>query len=215
MGSYRGPKCRLCRREGARLYLKGERCYTKKCAVERRRAQDGRVFPPGQHGQMPRRVSDYSLQLRQKQKMRRIYGLMERQFRNYFRDALRARGVTGEVFLATLERRLDNVVYRLGLASSRRQARTLVCQKHFEVNGTVTNIPSCILRPGDVVSVRQKSRKILPIAAAVERFESSSTPGWMEIDRKKLEGKILAVPERSQIDTQVNEQLVVEYYSRA
>lgn len=215
MGSYRGPKCRLCRREGTRLYLKGERCYTKKCAVERRRAQDGRVFPPGQHGQMPRRVSDYSWQLREKQKMRRIYGLMERQFRNYFRDALRARGITGEVFLATLERRLDNVVYRLGFASSRREARTLVTHKHFEVNGTATNIPSFIMRPGDVVSVRQKSRKVLPIQTALERSQSSSVPAWVEIDSKKMEGKVVSIPERSQIDTQVNEQLVVEFYSRA
>ena len=210
-----GAVCRLCRREGSRLYLKGERCYTKKCSVERRRSQDGRVFPPGQHGQMPRRVSDYSFQLREKQKMRRIYGLAERQFRNYFRDALRERGVTGEVFLATLERRLDNIVYRLGFASSRREARTLVSHKHFEVNGRTTNIPSCILRPGDVVTVRSKSRKILPIAAALERSQSSTIPAWMEVDRQKMEGKVLAHPERSQIDTQVNEQLVVEFYSRA
>jgi small subunit ribosomal protein S4 len=215
VASYRGPKCRLCRREGTRLYLKGERCYTKKCSVERRRSQDGRVYPPGQHGQVPRRVSDYSWQLREKQKVRRTYGLMERQFRNYFRDALRARGVTGEVFLATLERRLDNVVYRLGFASSRREARTLVCHRHFEVNGRTTNVPSCILRPGDVVAVRQKSRKVQPITAALERSQSSRVPSWIEVDTEKLQGKILALPERSQIDTQVNEQLVVEFYSRA
>jgi small subunit ribosomal protein S4 len=197
------------------MYLKGARCYTKKCAVERRRSQDGRVYPPGQHGQMPRRVSDYSLQLREKQKMRRIYGLMERQFRNYFRTALSARGITGEAFLGMLERRLDNIVYRLGFASSRREARTLVGHRHFLVNGRGTNIPSRLLRPGDVVSVREKSRNVLPISAAAERASESRVPAWIEVDRKKMQGRVLSIPERAQIDTQVNEQLIVEFYSRA
>jgi len=200
--------CRLCRREGAKLFLKGERCYTRKCAFERR------GYPPGQHGQTrPGKIKEYGAQLREKQKLRRIYGIRETQLRIYLREAMRRRGVTGEILLQLLESRLDNVVYRLGFASSRRQARELVSHGHFLVNGRKVNTPSYLLKPGDVIEVTEKSKNILPI---VEALESSGgrVPPWLSLDAEARRGTILSLPLRDEIDTQVDETLIVEFYSR-
>jgi small subunit ribosomal protein S4 len=213
MGSVRDPKCKMCRREGAKLFLKGDRCMTKKCSVERRRSQDGRVFPPGQHGQVPRRITDYARQLRAKQKMRRVYGVREKQFRRYYHLAERARGVTGDALLQALERRLDNIVYRLGLAVSRRQARQLISHRHFAVNDRPVNIPSYQLRDGDVITVRERSRRMEHFAQVAEGG-GRRIPEWLEFDAKQLTGKLVAIPERSQIDTPIDELPVVEFYSR-
>jgi len=208
MARYTDPVCRLCRREGAKLFLKGSRCYTKKCAFERRPS------PPGQHGVRRRKVGDYGLQLREKQKVRRIYRILERQFRGYFDVAESRPGVTGENLLRLLELRLDNVVFRLGLASSRDQARQLVGHGHFEVNGRPTNIPSFQVKQGDKVAVRESRRDREPFKVAKESLRSVQVPDWLTIDPATLTGTIAAAPRRDQMPLELNEQLVVEYYSR-
>ena len=208
MARYTDPVCRLCRREGAKLFLKGSRCYTKKCAFERRPS------PPGQHGVRRRKVGDYGLQLREKQKVRRIYRILEKQFRNYFDAAESRPGVTGENLLRLLELRLDNVVFRLGIAASRDQARQLVGHGHFAVNGRPTNIPSFQLKPGDAVAVRESHREREPFKIAKETLRSVAVPEWLSVDPATLSGTIAALPRRDQMPLELNEQLVVEYYSR-
>ncbi|MBP6964806.1 MAG: 30S ribosomal protein S4 [Armatimonadetes bacterium] len=201
--------CRLCRREGAKLFLKGDRCYTRKCAFERR------PYAPGQHGQAIRRkVKEYGVQLREKQKLRRIYGVTEGQFRGYMREAMRQVGITGEVLLQLLELRLDNAVYRLGFASSRRQARELVSHAHFTVNGRKVNTASYMLKPGDVVEVKEASRGIQPVVQSLESSSGARTPEWMESNAEARRGAIIRVPTRQEIDTDVHETLIVEFYSR-
>jgi small subunit ribosomal protein S4 len=200
--------CRLCRREGAKLFLKGTRCYTKKCSFERR------PTPPGQHGVRRRKVGDFGLQLREKQKIRRVYGVLERQFRNYFREAQTHQGVTGEWLLRSLELRLDNVVYRMGLASSRAQARQLVGHGHLAVNGRSTNIPSFQVKPGDRIEVRESRRSREPFKLAKETLKSHQAPEWLTVDAASLSGTISASPSRDQMPLDLNEQLVVEFYSR-
>lgn len=203
------PVCRLCRREGVKLFLKGEKCVTK-CTLDRRN-----MTPPGQHGMARRRkVSDYGIQLRAKQRARRLYGVLETQFRGYFARAERSQGVTGTVLLQELERRLDNVVYRLGFAASRPEARQLVSHRHFNVNGRPVNIPSYRVRPNDVVSVREKSRKAQPITQAQELIQGRPIPDWLSLDAAKLSGSVIRLPERTEMDAFIDEQLIVEYYSR-
>lgn len=209
MARYTDARCRQCRREGVRLFLKGDRCYTPKCAVERR------TYPPGQHGQGRRRkMSDYGLQLREKQKLRKIYGVLERQFRGYFERAERRPGVTGESLLQLLELRLDNVVYRLGFAGSRSQARQLVSHAHFRVNGRMVNVASYATKPGDVIEVRGSSRQLEPIQVSLSAVGSRRMPEWLELELENLRGRILSLPRREDIDVEAQEQLVVEYYSR-
>lgn len=210
MSRYIGPVCRLCRREAGKLYLKGAKCYGKSCPVEKR------AYPPGQHGQTQtrRKVQNYGLQLREKQKARRIYGVLEKQFHNYFEEAERHKGVTGEELLRLLERRLDNVVYRLGLARSRKEARQLVTHRHFAVNGRTVNVPSFLVRAGDTISVRDGSREEPPIVAALQEARGRRTPAWLEFDAEQMRGRVLWLPTRDEIDTGINEQLIVEFYSR-
>ena len=208
MARYTASVCRLCRREGAKLYLKGSRCYTKKCAFERRPS------PPGQHAVRRRKVGEYGLQLREKQKVRRVYGILERQFRNYYRVASTHSGVTGEALLRTLELRLDNVTYRMGFATSRAQARQLVGHGHFAVNGRPTNIPSFQLKPGDKVEVRESRRSREPFKTAKETLKNHQAPEWLSIDAATLSGTVADFPRRDQMPLDLNEQLVVEYYSR-
>ena len=212
MARYIGPVCKLCRREGEKLFLKGQRCFTPKCAFERR------SYPPGEHGRdsqfRRRRVSDYSRQLREKQKTRRIYGVSERQFRRYYRTAVQQRGLTGVNLLRMLERRLDNVVYRLGMAESRQQARLLVTHGHFNVNGRRTDIPSMLVETGDLIEVREGSQKRPYFKEVGDVAEAKTVPVWLERDLKDLSGKISKMPERADIDANLNEQLIVEYYSR-
>ncbi|MGE3153164.1 MAG: 30S ribosomal protein S4 [Nitrospiraceae bacterium] len=208
MARYRGPVCRLCRREGEKLFLKGSRCMTEKCAIERR------SYPPGQHGQGRQRTTDYSTQLREKQKLRRIYGLQERQFRGVFQRAERRTGVTGEILLALLESRLDNVVYRLGFAVSRKQARQLVGHGHVSVNGRKVDIPSQVLKTGDVVEVRPGSREITTVLSAMDAVDSRGVPAWLELERAAFRGTVKATPTKQDAAVPVNEQLVVELYSR-
>ncbi|UCH35425.1 MAG: 30S ribosomal protein S4 [Armatimonadota bacterium] len=208
MARYRDARCRQCRREGVRLYLKGDRCYTPKCAVERR------TYPPGQHGQGRRKMSDYGLQLREKQKLRKIYGVLERQFRRYFQEAERRPGVTGENLLQLLERRLDNAVYRLGFAGSRSQARQLVAHEHFAVNGRTVNVPSYVVRPSDVIEVREGSKQAEPIRVSLSAVGTRRLPEWLELDAENMRGTIVSFPRREDIDVEAQEQLVVEYYSR-
>ncbi len=207
-----GPVCKLCRREGKKLFLKGEKCFSDKCPVERR------AYPPGQHGRESafrrRRLSDYATQLRAKQQLRRIYGVLERQFRRYFREAERLPGLTAENLLMLLESRLDNVVYRLGLADSRAQARQLVQHGHITVNGRKTNIPSYIVRPNDLIAVRPESRRKTYFKDRRELLGKSNVPDWLSMDEEQLEGRVLAQPSRADIDVPVEEQLVVEFYSR-
>ena len=208
MGHYLGPDCKLCRREGEKLFLKGYRCTTNKCAIEKRNV------PPGQHGQTRKKATDYALQLREKQKTKRIYGIRERQFRNGFDDAVGKKGViTGEFLLEMLERRLDNVVYRLGMAASRTEARQLVSHRHFRVNNRRVNVASYVVRPGDVVTVDDRSKTLAPIQTAVRSF-SGRIPGWLEFDSAELRGTVARTPTREDIETNVQEQLIVEYYSR-
>jgi small subunit ribosomal protein S4 len=208
MARYTDPVCRLCRREGAKLFLKGSRCYTKKCAFERR------PTPPGQHGVRRRKVGEFGMQLREKQKVRRVYSVLERQFKNYF-DAAEARpGVTGENLLRMLELRLDNVVYRMGFATSRAQARQLVGHGHFSVNGRPTNIPSFQLKPGDRVEVRQTRTSRDPFKTAKETLRSHQGPEWLSVDAATLAGTVAELPRRDQMPLDLNEQLVVEFYSR-
>ncbi len=194
-----------------KLFLKGERCYTPKCAFERR------PYPPGIHGQanrFRRKQSDYALQLREKQKVKRIYGVLERQFRNYFKEASRRKGLTGTMLLSILESRLDNVVYRLGFADSRAQARQLVRHGHFEVNGRKVDIPSYRVKPGDIIRVREKSRKNAFFRDRAELLAERQIPDWLELDIENMTGRVLARPQRHHIDMPINEQLIVEYYSR-
>lgn len=208
MARQRGPVCKLCRREGGKLYLKGERCYSPKCAFERR------SYAPGQHREAKRKVSEYALRLREKQKARRIYGVLERQFRRYFARAARARGVTGETLLQLLERRLDNVVYRLGFASSRAEARQMVSHGHFAVNGRKVNIPSYQVRPGDEVTVREGSRSLPRFQELREALVAKRTPEWLTVDAEAMKGTVLRLPAREDIDVPVKEHLIVEHYSR-
>jgi small subunit ribosomal protein S4 len=209
MARYVGPVCRLCRREGMKLFLKGERCYGEKCAIERRNV------PPGQHGKGRRaRMAGYGLQLREKQRVKRMYGVLESQFRRYFKEADRRKGVTGETLLQLLEGRLDNVVYRLGLATSRPQARQLVRHGHFRVNGRRADIPSYALRAGDQVEVRSSSAKNPAIVYAMEEVKGRGIPEWFEFDTEKLSGRLAAVPTRDQLNLPVQEQLIVELYSK-
>ncbi len=208
MAVYSGPVCRLRRGDGGKLFLKGERCYTSKCAIERRK------YAPGQHGARQRKLAEYGIQLREKQKLKRIYRVLERQFRNYFKEAVRRKGVTGELLLQLLETRLDNVVYRLGVALSRRHARPLVNHAHFRVNGKKVNIPSYNLRPGDVVSVAPSSKDAGAITEALGITGGRRNPEWVELDRAAMSGRMNSVPTRDQIDSNVNEALIVEFYSR-
>jgi small subunit ribosomal protein S4 len=208
LARYTGPSCRLCRRESLKLFLKGERCYTDKCAFERRQ------YPPGQHGQGRTKFSSYGEQLREKQKVKRVYGLLEKQFRLTFNRAARKRGVTGDNLISILESRFDNMVYRLGFAASRNDARQLIRHGHFTVNGTKVNIPSAMLKPGDVVQPREKSTKIEKIKESVETAKQRGVPTWLEIDVEKFEGKVVALPKRDEITMPMNEQLIVELYSR-
>jgi small subunit ribosomal protein S4 len=208
MARYTASVCRICRREGAKLFFKGTRCYSKKCSFERR------PTPPGQHGVRRRKVGEFGLQLREKQKVRKTYGVLERQFRNYFLEASTQTGVTGEALLRFLELRLDNIVYRMGFAPSRPAARQLVNHGHFAVNGRPSNVPSHQLRPGDRIEVRESRRGREPFKLAKETLRSHQAPEWLSIDAAKLAGTILDQPRRDQMPLDLNEQLVVEYYSR-
>jgi small subunit ribosomal protein S4 len=208
LSRYTGPVCRLCRREGQKLFLKAEKCYTDKCPVKRR------PYAPGQHGQARKKLSEYGIQLREKQKARRFYGLTETQFRNTFEKAQRSRGVTGERLLQLLERRLDNVVYRAGLGGSRPEARQLVRHGHFLVNGRKVDIPSYLVRVGDRITVRERSRKSPKFQDLKEALKGRSIPEWLEVDADKLEATVVRLPERADIDTPVEEHLIVELYSR-
>jgi small subunit ribosomal protein S4 len=215
MSKYTGPVCRLCRREGEKLYLKGTRCMSQKCPFEK--PENRRDFAPGQHGQggqfKRNRSSDYLNQLREKQKARRIYGVLEAQFRRYYKEALHSRGLTGQVLLQFLERRLDNVVYRLGYASSRAQARTLVTHGHFNINGRRTDVPSVLVEPGDVIEVRPGSQSRTYFRDLKAADVHHTTPGWLSRDLTSLSGKVMNLPARQDVDAHLNEQLIVEYYS--
>lgn len=206
MARYTGASCRLCRREGLKLFLKGERCYSTKCAIDRRN------YAPGQHGQGRKKISDYGHQLREKQKAKRFYGILETQFRNYFEKAAKKSGITGDNLLVLLETRLDNVVFRMGFASSRKEARQLVRHGHFTVNGHKESIPSYQVSAGDVIQVKEKSTGSQKFKAFKEM--SISVPAWMSVDVEKLEGKIISLPRREEIDTPVEEHLIVELYSK-
>ena len=209
MARYIGPVCRLCRREGMKLFLKGERCYTEKCAIEKRN------LPPGQHGKLRKaKLVGYGLQLREKQKVKRIYGVLENQFRRYFEAAERQRGITGETLLQLLERRLDNVIYRVGFATSRAQARQLVRHGHFTVNDKKVDVPSYSLKAGDIVAVRSGSGENTAIQHAMEEVKGRGIPAWIEFDASKLSGRIASLPTREQINLPVQEQLIVELYSK-
>jgi len=208
MARYTGSLCRLCRREGMKLFLKGTRCYTEKCAFERRK------YPPGQHGQNRAKLSDYGLQLREKQKVKRIYGIMEKQFKNYFEKATKMKGVTGENLLKLLERRLDNVVYRMGFAINRRQARQLVRHGFFLVNGRKVNIPSYLLKAGDVVEVKDAAKNHELIKENLALAEQRGFPVWTEVNIEEMKGKFVRVPEREEMQLPVHEQLIVEFYSK-
>lgn len=207
-----GPMCKLCRREGEKLYLKGERCFSTKCAMERR------AYPPGEHGYEQqfrrRRPTAYGTQFREKQKVRRIYGLLERQFRRYFQEAERREGMTGTNLMVILESRLDNVVYRLGLATSRAQARQLVSHGHLDVNGRRCDVPSALLRPGDAVTIHPSSQRMPYFKQVVETLADRAVPTWLSLDPVDLTGRVVNYPAREEIDLSVNEQLVVEFYSR-
>jgi len=208
LARYTGSVCRLCRRESIKLFLKGDRCYTDKCAFERR------SYPPGQHAMRRRKVSDYGVQLREKQKVKRMYGLQEKQFRSYFTKAERQQGITGTNLLILLERRLDNIAYRFGFATSRSQARQLVTHKHFLVNGRSVNIPSYLIKVGDVVSLKEKSRKLAQIAEALEAVARRGVPNWLELDKDNFTGAIKAFPTREDLTMPIEEQLIVELYSK-
>jgi small subunit ribosomal protein S4 len=209
LSRYSGPVCRQCRRENAKLFLKGDRCYTDKCALERRN------YAPGQHGQRRGKVSDYGTQLREKQKVKRTYGLQEKQFRLYFSKADRMKGVTGENLLTLLERRLDSVIYRLGFAVSRAQARTLIRHGHFQVNDHKVNVPSFLVRPNDVITLREKSREIACFNESLDSVMRRGVPSWVELDRDAFKGTMKALPVRSELTTpEFQEQLIVELYSK-
>ncbi len=208
MARYTGAVCRLCRREGQKLFLKGERCYSEKCSIA------VRAYAPGQHGQGRKKSSEYGLQLRAKQKARRFYGVQEGQFRHYFEIAERKQGVTGENLLKILESRLDNVVYRVGFASSRAEARQLIGHGHFEVNGSRVDIASYLLKAGDVIAICEKSKALEKMKGVVEANASRPAPAWIDVDKDKCEAKVIALPERDQIDAPVEEQPIVEFYSK-
>jgi len=208
MARYTGAVCRLCRREGQKLFLKGDRCYTEKCAVDRR------PYPPGQHGQGRSKTSEYGLQLREKQKAKRYYGVLESQFRGYFNMASKRKGKTGENLLAILETRLDNTVYRLGFAMSRAEARQLVLHGHFLVNGRKVNIPSFLVRPGMIISLKEKSRGLDKLKSVIEANSSRVPPKWLEYDANSMIAKVSTVPLREDIDIPIEEQLIVELYSK-
>lgn len=208
MARYLGPVCRLCRREGLKLFLKGERCYTDKCAIERRN------YPPGAHGQARTRFSEFSIRLREKQKVKRIYRMLEKQFAGYFTNAERMPGITGENLLVLLERRLDNVVYRLGFASSTSQARQLVRHGHIEVNGKVVTIPSYIVGVNQVISITEKSRQKKVIVEAIELSQRRGLPAWIALEREQFRGSLKALPTRSELTMPISEKLIVEHYSR-
>lgn len=208
MARYRDSVCRLCRREGIELFLKGERCFTEKCAIKKRH------YAPGQHGQRRGKLSEYALQLREKQKAKRTYGVLEKQFRNYFRKADKKKGITGEILLQMLETRFDNVIYLMGFANSRSQARQLVRHNHFTINGKKVNIPSFQLKPGDVIELKEKSRSNESIKSALERVEQKGMPQWIELDKNQMRGTVLGLPTRESITAPIQEQLIVELYSR-
>ncbi|MGN7611609.1 30S ribosomal protein S4 [Magnetococcales bacterium HHB-1] len=208
MARYLGSKCRLCRREMVKLFLKGEKCYSDKCAIEHRN------YPPGQHGQRRRKVSDYGVHLREKQKIKRTYGLPEKQFRNYFKKAAQMRGVTGENLLTLLERRLDNVVYRMGFAASRNEARQIVVHRHIKVNDRKVNVASYQVKPGDMVSITDKAKDHLRIKGALENALKRSLPSWVEVDAQKMSGHFRNTPDRSELPSDFNENLIVELYSK-
>lgn len=208
MARYTGADCRLCRREGAKLFLKGDRCFTEKCAIERRN------YAPGEAGKKRVKESEYRMQLREKQKTKRIYGILEKQFRGYYDMANRQEGVTGENLLRILESRLDNVVYRLGFAMSRPEARQLVTHGHFTVNGKKVNIPSYLISAGDVIAICEKSRSSEKIKEVLEKTESRIIPKWLDLDRNTLSGKVLALAQRDDIDLEIAEHLIVELYSK-
>ena len=211
MARYIGPACRMCRREGMKLFFKGERCHSEKCAIEKRN------FVPGQHGKdrRPKKLVGYGLQLREKQKVRRYYGLLEGQFRNLFEKASSAPGITGETLLSMLERRLDNVVYRMGFGTSHPQCRQIVRHGHILVNGRKVNIPSYLLKPNDVVQVRERSRNNPTILAARDATAHAPTPNWLEVDREALKGRVIGMPKREElVQIQLNERLIVELYSK-
>jgi small subunit ribosomal protein S4 len=205
---YTGADCKLCRRERMKLYLKGTRCESPKCAIERR------PYPPGEHGRARVKESEYLMQLREKQKARRIYGVLERQFRGYYQAAAKQQGITGENLLRLLETRLDNVLYRGGMAGSRDQARQLVRHRHVEVNGRTVNVPSFRIRPGDVVQIRERSRGLIPVREAVELSDGRVIPPWLDLDKGGLSIQVNDLPSRQMIDTPVQEQLIVELYSK-
>ncbi len=208
MARYTDASCRLCRREGEKLFLKGERCYTNKCSVSKR------AYAPGQHGQQRKKMSEYGLQLREKQKARRFYGILESQFRGYFAMAVKTKGVTGENLLQILESRLDNVVYRLGLGTSRPEARQLVRHGHFTVNGKKANIPSILLKPGDVVAVKDEFKSSEKIKSIIDIAGGKVVPKWLEFDAESLTGKVVSLPAREEIDLPIREHLIVELYSK-
>ncbi len=208
MARYIGPVCKQCRRENLKLFLKGERCYTDKCAFDRR------PYPPGVHGQRRNKPTEYGVRMREKQKVRRIYGILERQFRKYFASADRVKGVTGENLLSTLERRLDSAVFRLGLSATRMDARQLVRHKHIKVNGRSVNIPSYSLKPGDKITLRDQSKALVRVQAALETAGRREQPDWLEFDKNTLTGVVRALPAREAITLPIQEQLIVEFYSR-
>jgi len=211
LARYIDSVCRLCRAEGEKLFLKGDRCFSPKCSVERR------TYPPGVHGrqgQFRRKESDYGTQLREKQKVRRLYGVFERQFRRYFQEAQRQKGLTGVNLLVLLESRLDNVIYRLGFAASRPQARQLVSHGHFDLNGRKTNIPSCLVSEGDIITVRESSKKTSYFKEVAKSLDEGRVPGWLSLNATELSGRVVSIPMREHIDVTLNEQLIVEYYSR-
>lgn len=208
MARYIGPVCRLCRRENMKLFLKGERCYTDKCSFDRR------PYPPGMHGQRRSKVTEFGVRMREKQKVRRIYGLLERQFRGYFYKADHQKGVTGDNLLNLLERRLDSAIYRLGLGATRTDARQLVRHKHVQVNGHTVNVPSYVLRPGDKITIREKSKALPRIASALEVASRREQPEWLQFDRDTLTGTVKTMPSREAVTLPIEEQMIVEFYSR-
>ena len=208
MARYTGPVCRLCRREGTKLFLKGERCMTGKCALDRRSTA------PGQHGAANKKVREYGMQLREKQKTKRYYGVLEKQFANYYSEAERKTGMTGENLLVLLERRLDNVVYRMGMAESRRAARQMVLHAHFTLNGKKVTIPSISVKVGDVIAVKESSRDLAVVKAMIESMATKITPKWLEVNKETGVAKVVALPAREDIDFDFNEQLIVELYSK-
>ena len=209
MARYTGPVCKLCRREGEKLFLKGNRCVTVKCSFEKK------SYAPGQHGASQRtKISEYGIQLREKQKVRKIYGILEKQFRNYFQNAERLKGVTGENLLKLLESRLDNTIFRLGFAQSRNQARQLILHRHFLVNGKLVDIPSFLLKPGDVITVKENSRRLIVVHESMKRIRDEDMYPWLTLDKAKMEGSFKDVPNRGDIPVQVQENLIVELYSK-